>query len=327
MNIYFRGNENLSGDEPRVSDSQRGSASGTSQTTATTTVAIDNTENTSTFTGGRPHSPTHLARNHSTIAGKSVSKFNRVGASTRSSTVPAAHSDMDSGVGGVPSNRSRNEVDNDSPTEVDHEMATGEVDFDNFEEFDGNTDCLDGVEEMDESFDIPGDDEWTEEPAGNEATSFSARCRTSCSEISHLHSHSNLKIEAVVPKSKMSLRQQKSAKLRVSEMGSDSREMQCVRNPPVASVKPIQLQIPQPSGEQQTSSCTDVLTEAELYGEPVLVESVSDVEDNSWKIQPFLKIMVEYKLLVCVSTLTVFQFCMLRLLLLTVTAGTFCPCV
>lgn len=224
----------------------------------------------------------------------------RSGVGEPTSTASAAQPNVDSEVRGIPSHR--------SPTEVDNEMVTGEVDLDNFEDFEDNSDCLDGVEKMDECFDIPGHEEWTEEPTGNDfsddsATSYNAGYRTSYSENSHLHSHSHLKMESVAPKSKLSLRQQKSEKLRVCEMVSDSREMQCVKNPPIASVKPIQLQ----ARGEQTSSYTDVLTEAELYEEPVLVGKVSEVEGNSWKMQPFLKLKVYniQNLCLCVDPLPV----------------------
>ena len=119
-------------------------------------------------------------------------------------------------------------------------------------------------------------------------------------------SHSHSRVESDIPKSKLSLRQQKSGKTRVCELEhrgrGERRESltQQTRNPPVASVKPIQQhrqqRLPRNNEEKQygvvAASSSSMLTESELYEEPVVLKSIRDVENNSWKLQPFVKIKV-----------------------------------
>jgi hypothetical protein len=172
--------------------------------------------------------------------------------------------------------------------------------------------------------DIPGHHEW---PLDNDDSqndfqlqeqdmvreSFSAvKTNTCSSEITgragnlerFTSSHSHSRVESDAPKSKLSLRQQKSSKTRVCELEhggrGERRENQRTRNPPVASVKPIQQQRPQqqlPRNEEKprdiaVASSSSMLTESELYEEPIVLKNICEVENNSWKLQPFVKIKV-----------------------------------
>ena len=202
------------------------------------------------------------------------------------------------------------------------ELVDGEVDLDDFEDFDD--DLYDEMEmEMEgeggEGIDIPGHHEWPmdndsdsdfqlqEQDAVNKNYSSTMKKQTHSSEtrgeISAAHSHSRMESDA--PKSKLSLRQQKSGKTRVCELEhgdrGEKRESQRSKNPPVASVKPIQQQqqpqeLPQNKEKQDdiivAAPSSGMLTESELYEEPIVLKSIPEVENNSWKLQPFVKIKV-----------------------------------
>ena len=205
------------------------------------------------------------------------------------------------------------------------ELVDGEVDLENFEDFDD--DLYDEMEMEIEGgggklADTPGHREW---PLDNDSqndfqlqgrnageSNFSIKRNTCSSETvgvggnlerSASHSHSS-RVESDAPKSKLSLRQQKSSKTRVCELehggrGERGESQRRMKNPPVASVKPIQQrrqqQLPQDREKQRGSvaapSCR-VLTESELYEEPVVLKSIPEVENNSWKLRPFVKIKV-----------------------------------
>ena len=179
---------------------------------------------------------------------------------------------IDGDGGGDPLHRSSIAVDDGIS-----DFVTEEVDFDNFEDFDDDDSCLDGVEEC---MDIPGHEEDIDPSTTGFGTSYPC-------------SHSRM--DPVAPKSKLSLRQQKNSKLRVCEVEqavSERKEIQGVRKPPVASVKPIQQQ-PTHGRLEQSSTIASLLTEEELYEEPLLVRGVPEVEGNSWKLHPFVKIKVD----------------------------------
>ena len=173
------------------------------------------------------------------------------------------------------------------------DFVSGEVDFDDFEDFDDEG--FDVVEEMD----VPGHDEWPDDHVSNGLRAASTSCSSGASghsffKPSCLDSHSSI-TETTTAKSKLSLKQQKSAKVRVCEVEQsetvERRESQRVRNPPVATVKPIQQrQLPQ--SIQSSSTSPMFLGESELFEEPVTLRSVYEVENNSWKHQPFVKIKV-----------------------------------
>ena len=197
------------------------------------------------------------------------------------------------------------------------EFADGEVDFEDFEDFDDD-DCGlgGGVEGMEDEIDVPGHEEWEEDDpinyspveqcgAEEEVNAFNTAPDTvtvsssigpggygsSYSESSSIASHSR-ETSFLAPKSKLSLRQQKSSKTRVCELDrvfGEGRGKERAKNPPVASVKPIQQRLPHSEEKQPSSS---LLTESELFEEPVVVRSVFEVENNSWKLHPFLKIKV-----------------------------------
>ena len=187
------------------------------------------------------------------------------------------------------------------------DFVEGEVDFEDFEDFDDD-DCGGGdVERMEEEMDVPGHEEWEEEEEEDDPINYSpieqqltASSSTrlpggygpSYSQTSNV-GFSNRMEYAIAPKSKLSLRQTKSSKTRVCELEpvvSERRGKERARNPPVASVKPMQHQpLPQSSDKMPSSS---LLTESELSEEPVVVRSVFEVENNSWKLHPFLKIKV-----------------------------------
>ena len=180
-------------------------------------------------------------------------------------------------------------------------FVDGEVDFDDFEDFDDDDD--DGLREMQEAVDVPGHEEWPEDNsldgsrlhqleamanAEKDAASTSNReCATT------FNTHTSVMTNSVTSKSKLSLKQQKSLKTRVCEVEKGG-ENQQVKKPPVASVKPIQQQFSQHERNQSMLplSLTDQLSESELFEEPVLLRNLPEVERNSWKLQPFVKIKV-----------------------------------
>ncbi len=211
------------------------------------------------------------------------------------------------------------------------ELVDGEVDLDNFEDFDDNLYDemeMEGEGGEGEVADIPGHHEW---PLDNDSQNdfqlqeqdavrenFSAVKTNICSsEITgragnlerFTSSRYHSRVESDAPKSKLSLRQQKSSKTRVCELEhgvrGEKRENQQKRNPPIASVKPIQQQRPQqplPWNEEKqrdvaVASSSSMLTESELYEEPVVLKNIREVESNSWKLQPFVKIkVISYRL-------------------------------
>ena len=215
----------------------------------------------------------------------------------------------------ISSQRSSREVVGDDVSE----LVGGEVDLDNFEDFDDNL-CDDGMETEGEGsrIDVPGREEWPQDDSQddfelqqhdvvkerdihfstmkkNSACSSRTNNRASTSKAADLDisaSRSHSRMESGPPKSKLNLRQQKNNKTRVCELeqGGERRESQRARNPPVASVKPIQQRLPQERVVASSSSI--MLTESELYEEAVVLRNISEVKNNSWKLQPFIKIKV-----------------------------------
>lgn len=205
------------------------------------------------------------------------------------------------------------------------ELVGGEVDLDNFEDFDDN--LYDEMEmEMGvggEVLDVPGHHEWpqdndsqndfhlqvhsivkenfstTVKKTTRSSETFGRASKAGNVEVSTSQSHSRM--ESIAPKSKLSLRQQKRGKTRVCELerggggGERRRESQRTKNPPVASVKPIQQQpLPQSKVKHEVvASSSNMLTESELYEEPIVLSSIPEVENNSWKLRPFVKIKVQ----------------------------------
>ena len=172
------------------------------------------------------------------------------------------------------------------------EFASGEVDFDDFEDFDD--DGFDAVEEMD----VPGHDEWPDDNVSDVVKEESTSCPSGASRSPLLiPPQSGSRTESTTSKPKLSLKQQKSTKMRVCEMESgvsERRENERGRNPPVASVKPIQQQkqlFPQ-SSRPSFSSSPKFLSESELFEEPVTVRNVFEVENHPWKLHPFVKLKV-----------------------------------
>lgn len=200
--------------------------------------------------------------------------------------------------------------------EVDDEISqfiAGGVDFDNFEDFDED-DCSDPAENMEQELvDVPGHEEWPEDDpinyspveesrdvgfADNNRISSNTAGSSSSKEVVALYSEtSNLhfysRVKPVALKSTLSLRQQKSGKTRICEIerSGDSKRKETRQ---IAMVKPIiQQEQPTPAAadrEKQPPSL--LLTEMELSEEPVAVSTVAEVERNSWKLHPFLKIKV-----------------------------------
>ena len=204
------------------------------------------------------------------------------------------------------------------------ELVGEEVDFDNFEDFDDN--LSDEVEEMEtvgregEVIDIPGHHDWPRDDNELQQGDVEKECdidfstvRTTArpsettvdqaSEAKNLEisTHSGMEPGRGTLKSKVSLRAQKSGRTRVCELksaGGERGESQRVKNPRIASVKPMRLpQHPIPRGEEErevadVSSSSAMLTEFELYEEPIILNSISEVENNSWKSRPFVKIKV-----------------------------------
>ena len=196
------------------------------------------------------------------------------------------------------------------------ELVGGEVDLDNLEDFDDNL-----YDEMEmetegagEVLDVPGHQEWPQDndfqlqehdavnedfstKATHSSETFGRESNTGKLEVSTSCSHSRM--ESSAPKTKLSLRQQKSGKTRVCELdqggGGERRESQRVKNPPVASVKPIQQQpLPQKKVKHEVvAPSSSMLTESELYEEPFVLSSIPEVENNSWKLRPFVKIKVQ----------------------------------
>ena len=209
------------------------------------------------------------------------------------------------------------------------ELVGGEVDLDNFEDFDDNLyNEMEMEMEMEveggggEVTDIPGHHEW---PQDNDSQNdfqlqeqdavkenFSNMKKNTSETIGRTGnletsaSHSLSRMESGAPKCKLSLRQQKSSKTRVCELEQggrgEKRESQRVKNPPVASVKPIQQQQQQQRKQQLPQNrekqhvvvpSSSMLTESELYEEPIVLKCIPEVENNSWKLQPFVKIKVD----------------------------------
>ena len=205
------------------------------------------------------------------------------------------------------------------------ELVGGEVDLDNFEDFDDNLyDEMEMEMEMEieggeGEVDIPGHHEWPQDNSSQNEfqlqeqdavkENFSNMKKNTCSSeticrmgnLETSASNSLSRMEFAAPKSKLSLRQQKSNKTRVCELEQggrgERREIQRVKNPPVASVKPIQQQqqqLPQKREKQHVvAPSSSMLTESELYEEPVVLKSIPEVENNPWKLQPFVKIKVD----------------------------------
>ena len=265
------------------------------------------------------------AHRSSTISGSSTSSRQREGIPRRLSSTAVIGDDL---------HRNFTKVGDEvysNPTEVGggvSELVDGEVDLNNFEDFDDNL-CdemeIEGEGRGGEVADVPGHHEW---PLDNDSQNdfqlqeqdtvkenFSTMKTNTCSSeiiggagnLEGTTSHSHSRVESGAPKSKLSLRQQKSTKTRVCELEHGGRGerrenlTQQTRNPPVASVKPIQQhrqqQLPRNDEEKQrevvVASSSSMLTESELYEEPIVLKSIHEVENNSWKLRPFVKIKVD----------------------------------
>ena len=173
------------------------------------------------------------------------------------------------------------------------DFVSGDVDFADFEDFDD--DGFDAVEEMN----LPGHDEWPDEHISDivkeESTRGAGRDPFLIPPQSDSHS---TRTESTTNKPKLSLKQQKSTKMRVCEMEpgvSGRRENERGRNLPVASVKPIpqqKQQFPQRSIEPSFSSSPKFLSESELFEESVTVRNVFEVKSHPWKLHPYVKLKV-----------------------------------
>ena len=269
----------------------------------------------------RQHGDAHRS---STISGSSTSSRQRGGIPSRLSSTAVIGDDL---------HRNSTKVGDEvysNPTEIGggvSELVDGEVDLNNFEDFDDNLYDemeIEGEGRGGEIADVPpGHHEW---PLDNDSQNdfqlqqeqdtvkenFSTMETNTeiiggAGNLERTTSHSHSRVESGAPKSKLSLRQQKSAKTRVCELEHRGRgerrenPTQQTRNPPVASVKPIQQhrqqQLPRNDEEKQygvvVASSSSMLTESELYEEPVVLKSIREVENNSWKLQPFVKIKVD----------------------------------